>query len=279
MGQSMWWLMQAVGVIVRWLIWPFSHFNPWFGLLFVSLLTSLLMLFIYKKTSDQEKIRRTKNLIKAYLLEMRLFQHDYRILLQTQKNLLLANLRYLTLNFKPLLVMMVPLFLLLAQLNLWFGYRNLKPDETFLLKIKLNSAVEVDRVALDLEAPPGLEVETQVLRIIDENEADWRIRVRGRVESPLVITVNGERYQKEIVAGFKQLKKISPIRPGKSLWLRLIYPGEKPLPPGSYLEKIEITWPENRLNLLGLRWHWLVAYFILTVIFALAFRRAFKVEI
>lgn len=264
---------------MRWLIWPFSHFNPWFGLLFVSLLTSLLMLFIYKKTSDQEKIRRTKNLIKAYLLEMRLFQHDYRILLQTQKNLLLANLRYLTLNFKPLLVMMVPLFLLLAQLNLWFGYRNLKPDETFLLKIKLNSAVEVDRAALDLETPPGLEVETPVLRIIDENEADWRIRVRGRVESPLVITVNGERYRKEIVAGFKQLKKISPIRPGKNLWLRLIYPGEKPLPPGSYLEKIEITWPENRLSLLGLRWHWLVAYFILTVIFALAFRRAFKVEI
>lgn len=264
---------------MRWLIWPFSHFNPWFGLLFVSLLTSLLMLFIYKKTSDQEKIRRTKNLIKAYLLEMRLFQHDYRILLQTQKNLLLANLRYLTLNFKPLLVMMVPLFLLLAQLNLWFGYRNLNPDETFLLKIKLNSAVEVDRAALDLEAPPGLEVETPVLRIIDENEADWRIRVRGQVESPLVITVNGERYQKDIVAGFKQLKKISPIRPGKSLWLRLIYPGEKPLPSGSYLEKIEITWPENRLSLLGLRWHWVVAYFILTIIFALAFRRVFKVEI
>lgn len=275
----MWWLMQAVGFVVSLLVFPFSRLHPWFGLLFVSLLTSLLMLSVYRRFSDQEKIRETKNLIKARILEIRLFQHDYRVLLQSQKNLLLANLRYLSLNVKPLLIMIIPLFLLLSQLNLWFGYRNFRPGETFLLKVRLNSAVEVDRTSLDLELPPGLEAETPVLRIIDENEADWRIRVNRRVKEPIMVLVDGEKYRKDMTAGFDYLKKISPLRPGKNLWLQLLYPGEKPLPAGSYVEKIEITWPENRLEFFGLRWHWLVAYFLLSIIFAFALKKPLGVEI
>ncbi len=275
----MWWLMQTIGFVVNLLVFPFSRLHPWFGLVFVSLLTSLLMLFVYRKFSDQGKIRKTKNLIKARILEIRLFQHDYRVLLQTQKNLLLANLRYLALNFKPLLVMIVPLFLLLAQFNLWFGYRNLRPGETFLLKVRLNPAVEVERAFLDLELPPGLEAETPVLRIIDENEADWRIRVNGRTEEPVYILVNGEKYRKAVTAGYDYLKKISPVRPGKNLWLQLLYPGEKPLPDGSYVSKIEINWPESRLQFLGLRWHWLVAYILLSIIFALLLKKPLRVEI
>jgi len=275
----MWWLMQTFGFIVQLLLLPFTRLNPWAGLLFVSLVTSLFMLFIYKKISNQEKIKKTKNLIKAHLLEMRLFQHDYRVLLQTQKNLVLTNLRYLGLNLKPLLVMIIPLFLLLAQLNLWFGYRSLQPAETFLLKVRLNSSVAVDRASLDLELPSGLSVETPVLRIVDENEADWRIRVNGKVEAPILILINGEKYQKEIVAGYKQLKKLSPIRPGKNLWLQLLYPGEKPLPARADAEKIEITWPEYRLSFLGIRWHWVVAYFLLSIILALALKRFLRVEI
>ncbi|MBC7363699.1 MAG: hypothetical protein H5U07_04035 [Candidatus Aminicenantes bacterium] len=275
----MWWLMEGVGFIVRLLLLPFSRFNPWLGLLFISLLTSLFLLFVYKKISNQEKIKQTKNQIKAHFLEMRLFQHDYRILLQTQKNLLLANLRYLTLNLKPLLVMIIPLFLLLAQLNLWFGYRNFSPGETFLLKVRLTPSVEVDRAFLDLEAAPGLEVETPVLRIVDENEADWRIKVRQPVEAPLLVIINGEKYWKEIPAGFSSLQKLSPVRAGQNLWLQLLYPGEKPLPDGAYAEKIEITLPEYRLSFLGIRWHWLVAYFLLSIIFALALKRFLKVEI
>jgi len=275
----MWWLMQAFGFIVQLLLLPFTRLNPWAGLLFVSLLTSLFMLFIYKKTSNQEKIKQTKSLIKAHLLEMRLFQHDYRTLLQTQKNLLLANLRYLSLNLKPLLVMIIPLFLLLSQLNLWFGYRSFQPGETFLLKVRLTPAVEVDRASLDLETPPGLTVETPVLRIVDENEVDWRIRVKEAVAAPLLVIINGEKYRKEIAAGFHQLKKLSPLRPGKNLWLQLLYPGEKPLPAGAYAEKVEITLPEYRLSFLGIRWHWLVAYFLLSIIFALVLKRFLKVEI
>lgn len=110
-----WWLNRAVGSLFNLIFLPFSSFNPWVAMLVVSLLTALLMLFIYKKTSNQEGIRLVKNRIKARLLEIRLYQTDLRTRTGSQKELLAANLQYLLYNLKPLLVMIVPIFLILAQ--------------------------------------------------------------------------------------------------------------------------------------------------------------------
>jgi len=275
----MWWLNLATGFIVKLALLPFTKINPWAGLIFISLLTAFLMLFIYKKFSNQKAIHQAKNQIKAYLLELRLFQNDFRTLLTTQKELFLTNVRYLACNLQPLLVMIVPIFLLLAQMNLWFGYRSFKPGETLLLKVKFISSVEVDKLSLDLEVPPGLTIDSPLLRIIDENEADWRLKVEEKVSQPLVIRVNGKRYNKEIVVGGSKLERLSPYRFRQNLWQELLYPGEKPLPSDSYIKEIELTYPEQRLSFLGVKFHWLVAYFLLSIIFGLALKGPLKVEI
>lgn len=275
----MWWLNQITRWLVTLIILPFVHFNPWAGMIFISLLTALFMLFIYKKTSNQSGIKQAKDRIKAYLLEMRLFQNDFKMLLVAQKNLILANARYLAYNFKPLLIMIVPIFLLLAQMNLWFGYRLPEAGETFLLKVRFIKTVEVDRLNLDIEAPPGIEVDSPVLRIIDENEADWRLKLERITGEPVIILVNNERYLKDIPLNFHRLNRISTVRVKSNLWQELLYPGEKPLPADSYIEKIELIFPEQRLVFLGIRFHWLVAYFLLSIIFGFALKGWFKVEI
>jgi len=59
----------------------------------------------------------------------------------------------------------------------------------------------------------------------------------------------------------------------------LLYPGENPLPGGIPVRSIEILYPAGRLNAFGLGLHWLVAYFVLSIIFGFAFKGVFKVEI
>ncbi|MDD8031074.1 MAG: hypothetical protein PHQ25_03650 [Acidobacteriota bacterium] len=248
-------------------------------MILISFLTALLMLFIYKKTSNQAAIKQVKSQIKASLLELRLYQNDFRTLLSSQKELLTANWRYLLLNFKPLLIMIIPIFLILAQLNLWFNYKSIQPGETFLLKVKFIDEVDMEGINLDLKAPKGLTVETPVLRIIDEKEADWRLRLEDQVSEALIITVNGQRFQKEIPSIKNSLGRVSTIRVRKNLWQELLYPGEKPLPAESVIKRIEVVYPEQRLNCLGIGFHWLVAYFLLSIIFGLALKRPFKVEI
>lgn len=275
----LWWLNSAVGTLIKIIFLPFLSFNPWLAMLAISLLTALLMLFIYKKTSNQQGIKRVKNRIKAHLLEIRLYQNDFRTQLGSQKELLSANLRYLLYNLKPLLVMIVPIFLLLAQLNLWFGYQPASPDETFLLKARFIKTVNLELLTLDLEVPEGLQVETPPVRIIDEAEVSWRLKIMGPVKDPLVISVNGERYQKEMPESHSRLVRVPAVRVKRNLWQELLYPGEKPLPTDSLLSRIEIRLPQPRLYLLGIGFHWLVAYFLLSIIFGLLLKGIFKVEI
>ena len=100
-----------------------------------------------------------------------------------------------------------------------------------------------------------------------------------QVLEPLIIKVNGQSYQKEIPPIKNSLVRISTIRVKKNLWQELLYPGEKSLPAESVINRIELVYPEQRLNFLGIGIHWLVAYFLLSIIFGLALKRPFKVEI
>ena len=54
----------------------------------VSLLTALLMLFVFQLTSNQAGIRRAKDRIKAHLLELRLFKDNMRVTLWAQGGIL-----------------------------------------------------------------------------------------------------------------------------------------------------------------------------------------------
>ncbi len=275
----MWWLNQAVGLVVKILLLPFRAMNPWAGMIFISLLTAILMLFIYKKTSNQSGIKHTKNLIKGYLLEIRLFQNDFAAFLGSLKNLLAVNLRYLAYNLRPLLVMIGPVFLLLAQMNLWFGYQTPAPGETLLLKVRFNQSVEIDRLDLELEAPEGITVDSPPVRIIDENEADWRLKITELTGGQLIIRTGEARYAKDLSLPETKLARLSTLRVNRNLWQQLLYPGEKPLPGESEIKQIELAYPEARLNFLGLKIHWLVAYFVLSIIFGFGLKGWFKVEI
>jgi hypothetical protein len=265
--------------VVKVFLLPFTGLNPWAGMIFISLLTAILMLFIYKKTSNQSGIKEAKNLIKGYLLEIRLFQNDFGIFLGGLKRLLSANLRYLAYNLKPLLVMILPIFLLLAQMNLWFGYNVPQPGETLLLKVEFNQAVEVDRLNLEVEAPAGVIVDSPPLRIIDENEVNWRLKIVELRGGQLVIKNGGQKYAKDISLPQSKLARVSAIRVNQNIWEQLLNPGEKPLPRDAEIKKIEVVYPSARLNLFGLKIHWLIAYFVLSIIFGFGLKGWFKVEI
>ncbi|HOI45163.1 MAG TPA: hypothetical protein PLX50_06090, partial [Candidatus Aminicenantes bacterium] len=148
-----WILNSVIGAIFDALLWPFRRMNPWFGMIAVSWLTALLMLFIFRRTSNQDGIRAVKNKIKAHLLELRLYKDSLGVSLKAQGQILLANLKYIGYNSKPMLVMIVPILLILIQLNLWFGAQALSPGQTALVKMKLDESRSP--AALDISARPS----------------------------------------------------------------------------------------------------------------------------
>ncbi len=259
---------------------PFRALGPWAAMAAVSLLTGLLMLFIFKKTSNQAGILRMKNLIKAHLLEIRLFKNDFGQTLRSQGRILVANGRYLGYAVKPMLVMLVPILLLLLQLDVWYGARSLRPGETAVVKVRLDASANPLSAHLSIAAPPGLTVETPALRIEEEKEIDWRIRADAVGIHELKFTADGGTFTKTVAVGLPLLKaKIVPLRVRSGGWDALNHPGEALLPSDQPVVSVEVAYPPARLSLFGWRMHWLVAYFLLSIVFGFGLKGVFKVEI
>ena len=267
------------GRVVDIVLLPFRGLAPWFGMAAVSLLTALLMLGVYKLTSNQAAIRRAKDGIKAHLLEMRLYKDSMRVTLKAQAAILTANARYLAANIKPLLVMIVPLVLILAQLSLWYDRAPLEPGGETLVKVGLESGSDPLALDLRIEAPAILEVTSPPVRIPDESEVVWRLKAVAPGSGSLTVKVGAMALRKEVVVGGRPLSKVSAIASRGSFWKSLLYPGERPLPSGTPVLSIEILYPARTLNAFGLNVHWLVAYLVLSVSIGFAFKGVFKVEI
>ncbi len=269
----------VAGGIFDILFLPFRGLSPWFAMIFISLLTAFLMLWIFKLTSNQDGIRAAKNAIKAHLLELRLYKDNMRISLRAQGRIVKANGRYIAANSRPLLVMIVPLLLILAQLNLWFGAAPLEPGAVTIVKVKVRPGV--DPAALDIAAAASgaIALDSPAVRIADESEIDWRIRAAGPGPAALSFTAAAKTFSKPVIVGGARLTKVSPLTVGGSLVKQVLYPGEKPIPGGTPVREIEVVYPARTLDFLGLGLNWLVAYFILSIIFGFAFKGVFKVEI
>jgi len=248
-------------------------------MIFISFLTALLMLFIFRFTSNQQGIRQVKKKIIAHLLELRLFKDSLSITLKAQGNILRYNLKYIGYSAKPMLVLIIPIFLILVQLNLWFGYQDLAPGQKAILKVKMEKGHDLFDINIAIEPSSALNIETPPLRIEEEREINWRFQTKEKGVHDITLIINGQRFTKKIAVAQKPLCKISQSRIQRNFIDELFNPGEAPLPGDIPLKTIEVTYPPQRMNLLGWRIHWLIVYFALSIIFGFSFKGVFKVEI
>lgn len=275
----MWVFNFIFGKIFDVIFFPFRSMSLWVGMILISFLTALLMLLVFRLTSNQEGIRTVKNKIKARILEIRLFKDNLSVSLKAQGHILRLNLKYIAYSAKPLLVMIIPLILILIQLNLWFGYESLAPGQEAVLKAEL----EMDESLLDqeikIEPSSGFSIETPPIRIEEQMEVNWRLRAKEEGIHELWFTLNGNKFVKKVAVGLRPLSKISALKVQHNFLDELFNPGEAPLSRGLPVKTIEIRYPSKQMNLFGWRIHWIIVYFALSIIFGFSFKGIFKVEI
>lgn len=269
----------VIGGLVDTALLPFRGLPPWFGMAAVSFLTALLMLAVYKLTSNQSAIRRAKDRIKAHLLEMRLYRDNMRASWGAQAGILKANLAYMAANLKPLAVMIVPLVLILARLSLWYDRAPLEPGAETLVKVGLAGTADPLALDLRLETPPAVEISAPPVRIADEHEVVWRIKALSAGQGRLILRAGDRAIEKTVAVGGRNLARVSALATRGSFLKRVLYPGEPPLPDGTPVRSVEVLYPARTLAAFGLGVHWLVAYLVLSIAFGFALKGVFKVEI
>ena len=264
------------------LLYPFRELPPLVGLGVVSALTGIAMLWVFKLTSDQTALAAVKRQIHAGLFEIRLYNDDLRAIFRAQRHILRHNLSYLRLSLAPMIWMLAPLLLVVAQLQFHYGYAGLEPGARVVLKAELRTAPGAQdgtpvRPAVSLEAPEGLRVETPAVWIPGLRELAWRIAADRPGDYELRLRV-GDAVATKTVRVTGAVVRRSPVRVS-GLLDQILYPAESPLPGSSPFRSISVGYPEREIDVFGMGLHWMIVFFVLSIAVAFALRNRLGVTI
>ncbi len=277
-----WTLNRALGGFFNLLLYPFRGFPAIVGLTVISLVVSVAMLIGFKATSDQEALAEVKRHIHAGVFEIRLFKDDFRAILSAQIGILRHTFTYFRLSMVPMLWMLVPIVIVVIQLQFQYGYEGLESGESALVTATFTEkgagAVGDAGADISLEAPAGVRVETPLLWIPSLREAGWRIVADEPGEYELVLRVGETNLTKSVRVADGVLIR-SPVRPSRGLVDQLVWPAEAPVPSTSPVRRIELSYADAEVSLFGWGMHWLIAFFILTMVFAFALQRPMNVKL
>ena len=255
---------------------PFRAANPAYGLALISLLTGLAAILVFRYVSNQDAMRRVKNRIHAHLLELRLFPDQLGIVSRAYGRILRFTALYLMYNLKPLAILLLPLVVLMVQLDLRFSRMPLQIHDSFILKATLAGPGALDSGSLRL--PKGLTLTAPPVNIPAQKEVDWRIRAdEYGVFSPAVV-VEGQTFAKQVVVS----KEIAPLpveRAKASLVEWLMNPVEQPLPRDGPLQSLEVNYAPRSIDLGYFATNWLVGFLVVSLVSGLILKFALGIEI
>ena len=251
---------------------------PLLGMLAISVVTGVLMLIIYKYTSNQRGITKAKDRIKGNFLAIMLYKDSLGVLLRSIGNIIGWNLVYMAHNLRPLLVMIAPVMLLLAQLNLWYGYRPVAVGETAVVNVRVGQQVNLFETPATLTADGGVTVDTDAVRMPLTGEVSWRVRGQAAGAHQLTVKIGDQTATKQLVVGdTARLHLLAPLRHNGNFWDAVLYPGEPALTGG--ISAVEVRYPGEEMRVWRWRVHWIIVYFVASILFGLSLKGVFKVDI
>jgi hypothetical protein len=202
-----------------------------------------------------------------------LFADEPALILRSHGELLAWNFRYLVLMLRPAAVTIIPLALLLFQLDAVYGRRPLVADESAIVTAQLSVGSNVSLSSLSLDGA-GIEVETPPLRFPAERRVSWRVRAAKSQSGTVKLNLPGASLTKRVQAR-PRLGYLSERRVSSHLeWL--IHPGEARLPDAD-LSSIAVEYPSAEISVFGLGVHWLVWFCVVSLLAMLVFRKRFRV--
>ena len=255
-------------------------------ILIMSLLSALLFLFLFKKTSNQQKIALHKKKIWGNILQIRLYQDRFSLLLLSVFSILKHNLFYLHQMLIPLVVMLLPLLIFTVQINNRCGYEPLQENQQFLIQAQLDVQAAPDASLLEhisCETSSHIKLETPPFRIESEGKTFWRARVIAppNWEIPsLRIGLQGKNVVTERIVALDYLQeRFTPEKKKWSLWNELLYNGEGFFEEKELFESISIGYNRASYRLLFWNVDAIVLYFIFTLVMAFGLKGVMGVDI
>jgi hypothetical protein len=270
LAQIVVWLNTVTNALGNLCLAPISLVPGWLSATLIAAVTGLVMLIVFKHTSNQRAIKAARDEIKANLLALKLFKDNVGVTLRAQGHILLGAVRLLVHALVPMAVMALPMTMLLAQLALWYQARPMRIGEEAIMTVTLNGEPGASWPKITLQPTKAVEIAVGPVHVASKREVCWNMRAREVGLHRLVFHVDGQDIDKELAVG-GGFMRVSTVRPGWSWSDALLNPWEHPFSPDSPVQSIEIDYP-NRASWTSGTDTWVIYWFAVSLVAALLCR-------
>ena len=263
--------------IFNFILIPVSNFSDEVKILYISILSGIMFLLIYGKVSNQKGIKETKRKIMAKVIEVALFRHSIKVCLNAQGALFKQGFKYLSFALIPLLILMVPCILIMAQINFHFQNRGLLEKEDAIIELSLDDPD--DLTEYELKASSG--TLSPALRVDDELKIIWKYKNNNGTN--LKDNVNLELTLDDLSLNIPLSingKKPSLLTYSRDFFEGLLFPSKfKVSKDFKEIKSISIKYPNANQTYLGVTINWLWVFLIVSILSGLIASKVFKIEI
>lgn len=259
------------------LVMPFGNQHT-VALVVLSLLTGIVMAFVFKWTSNPKAIKVAKDRLKGRILEMKIYQDDPLQIIKAFGGTMRCNGVYLSKLLVPFFVLIIPVMIVFMQMDERYGRSPLAESGKTILTVQLKDGLNPRSTPVQLDAAEGVVADSRPVRVRETREVDWRLRVDSPGTHELTVSADGTRYTFPVVAS-DDFRMIGHERSATSFMEPLLHPAMPPIPGDSPFSKVHIDYPAVRYPFLWWDTHWVVIFLIYSAVSALALKFVIKFEI
>src|SRR5262249_17086218 len=152
------------------------------------------------------------------------------------------------LAFMPLLYVIIPITLLIVELDRYLGLNGMIPNEPFLLTVHVSNDEILNEVSLEL--PPQVTVTAPPVHVPTAREVIWRLSASNAGAYALKIVSAGQTVTKNLYVS-ANIARLSPARLRGHFWRRMFTSTEPALPDNLPIDSVTINYPERNIDLFG----------------------------
>jgi len=254
----------------------FLFTNPLAIVVALSIVIGLLMIVLFGYTSNQKAIKIAKDQLKAHLLAVRLFQDQLHVVVGSYGRILRGTGCYLKLAFMPLLYVIIPITVLIVQLDRYLGSTGVQVDAPFLLTAQVSNSDVLNDVSLDL--PPEVTMAAPAVHVPAEREVVWRLAASKEGAYEIQVIAAGQRVTKTVHVS-SELARVSPVRLRGHFWERMLSSAESAIPENSPIESVAVDYPERNIEIFGYKMNWIWLFFIFSMVAGFIFKELLGIQV
>jgi uncharacterized membrane protein (DUF106 family) len=237
---------------------PVLLLPPFWGILLLSFIISLIITVIYKYTTDQNMMKQLKDEIKEFQKEIKELRSNPEKAMQVQKEAMKTNMKYMSMSMKATLITFIPIIFIFGWMSSHLALESLKPGEPFTVTMVFDKMVSGEA---RLVVPSGMAIDGDATKDVSGNNVFWTVE-GGEGEHLLEYEFNDKAYTQEVLITTEPhyLDPVMKVKDGSDVKTLTI----------NHQKKIV-------MNLLGWKLGWLGTYIIFSIAFSLGIRKLMKV--